>query len=147
MADFVKKFERAITMVLIGMIAVVILLSVADLGWVLFDDVISPPLALLGSNELLDVFGMFLLVLVGIELLETLDVYIRRREMRAEVILVAAMIALARKVITLDVKVVPGVTLVGMAALIAALALAYSLLRRIHDRDTRERSPGAPEKT
>ena len=60
------------TWLLIGMMAGVVVLAVADLAWVLVEGVISPPVVLLDVDELLDLFGMFLLVLIGIELLETL---------------------------------------------------------------------------
>ena len=137
-----KKFERVMTTVLIGMMAVVVVLSVVDLGWVLIKDIISPPVVLLDVDELLDIFGVFLLVLIGIELLETLKAYVREREIRAEVIILVAMIALARKIITLDVKTVPSVSLLGIAGIIVALAIAYYLIRLTHNRAGR--SPRAP---
>jgi hypothetical protein len=62
-----------------NMMAVVVVLSVVDLAWVLIKDIISPPLALLDVDELLDIFGVFLSVLIGIELLETLKT-LRARE-------------------------------------------------------------------
>ncbi len=134
MVDYVKKFERVVTSTLIGMMAVVIVLAVADLTWVLVKDIISPPVVLLDLDELLDLFGMFLLVLIGIELLETLKAYVRERELRAEVIILVAIIALARKIVTLDVKDVPSVSLLGIAAIIVALGIAYYLIRLTHHR-------------
>jgi len=130
--DYVKTFERLITTVLIVMMALVVVLAIVDLAWVLIKDIISPPLVLLDVDELLDVFGVFLLVLIGIELLETLRAYVRERVIRAEVIILVATIALARKIITLDVKAVPSVSLLGMAAIIVALGVSYYLIRRTH---------------
>jgi uncharacterized membrane protein (DUF373 family) len=145
MVDYVKKFERVMTTLLLTMMAVVVVLAVADLAWLLITDIISPPLVLLDVDELLDVFGAFLLVLVGIELLETLKAYAREREIRAEVILLVAMIALARKIITLDVEAVSSVSLLGIAAIIVALGIAYYLIRQTHVRATR--SPRAQDDT
>lgn len=139
MVDYVKKFERVMTTVLMGLMAIVVVLAIADLGWVLIKDIISPPLVLLDVDELLDVFGMFLLVLIGIELLETLKAYVREREVRAEVIILVAMIALARKIITLDLKAVPSVSLLGIAAIIVGLGITYYLVRRMRSR------PGSPQ--
>jgi len=128
-----------------AVLAFVVVLSVVDLAWVLIKDIISPPLVLLDVDELLDIFGVFLLVLIGIELLETLKAYVREREIRAEVIILVAMIALARKIVTLDVKAVPSVSLLGIAAIIVALAIAYYIIRQTHSRATR--SPRASEDT
>lgn len=137
MPEYVKKFEHVMTTLLIVMMAVVVALSIADLGWVLVKDLLSPPVVLLDVDELLEVFGMFLLVLIGIELLETLKTYVRESEVRAEVIMLVAMIALARKIITLDVKDVPSASLLGIAAIFAALGITYYLIRRSHDRGAR----------
>ena len=54
-------------------------------------------------NELLNIFGIFLLVLVGIELVYTLKTYLTENALHVEVVLMAALIAIGRKVIILDV--------------------------------------------
>jgi uncharacterized membrane protein (DUF373 family) len=90
--DFVSKFERVVTTVLVGMMALVVALATIELGWVLVQDIMSPPAVILEVHELLDVFGVFLLVLIGIELLETLKGFVREREIRAEIIILVALI-------------------------------------------------------
>ena len=134
MVDYVGKFERVVTVVLRMMLVVVVALSIADLAWVLVRDMLTPPFALLDVEELLDVFGLFLLVLIGVELLETLKVYVRDREIRSEAIIAVALIALARKIVTLEVKAVSGVSLLGIAALMVALGVTYYLIRHTHGR-------------
>lgn len=132
MLELLKKFEHVVTGVLMAMMVVVVTLSVVDLGWLLAKDIMSPPIALLDENELLDLFGFFLLVLIGIELLETLKAYVREKQFRAEVIMLVAMIAISRKIIILDVRGLPAMTLVGISALIIALGVTYFLMRRSH---------------
>lgn len=129
-----KKFEHLVTLVLMVMMVVVVTLSVADLGWLLIKDIISPPIGLLDVDELLDLFGFFLLVLIGIELLETLKAYVREKEFRAEVIMLVALIALSRKIIILDFEGIAGLSLLGIAALIVALGITYYLMRQSHNR-------------
>ena len=140
--DYIKTFERVTTTVLIVMMALVVALSVADLAWLLIKDILSPPLVLLDINELVDIFGMFLLVLIGIELLETFMAFAREREVHTEVIILVAMIALARKIITLDVNAVPSVSLLGIAAIVLALGVTYYIVRQTR---SRARSPHALE--
>jgi uncharacterized membrane protein (DUF373 family) len=134
MVDYVRKFERAMTAILIVMMALVVVESVGGLVWTLFRDVIASP-PILGVNDLLDVFGEFLLVLIGLELLETLKAYARETIIRAEVILLVAMIALSRKIITLELKYTTPAQLLGIAALLIALAVAYFLIRRTRKRE------------
>jgi len=102
--------------------------STVDLGWIIIKDIITPPIFLLDVNELLDVFGMFLLVLIGVELLETVKMYLSQKKIHVEVVFVVAMIAIARKVIILDIKEVPSLTLIGIGAIIVALSAGYYLL-------------------
>ena len=143
LVDHVKRFEHVVTRVLIVMMGFVIVLAVIDLVWILIKDLLSPPFALLDIGELLDVFGLFLLVLIGIELLETLKAYVRERVIRAEVVILVAVIALARKIVTLDVKDVSSASLAGIAAIFIALGLTYFLIRRNHDRGEARPAEGA----
>ncbi len=83
---------------------------------------------LLEIGELLEIFGMFLLVLIGVELLETVKMYFTQKTVHVEVVLTVALIAIARKVIILDIKKVPSLTLIGIAAIIVALSAGYYLL-------------------
>ena len=130
MLDLLKKFEKAITGTLVAMMAVVVLLATIELGWIIIKDIITPPVMLLDINELLEIFGLFLLVLIGVELLETIKAYLKENVVHIEVVMTVAMIAIARKVIILDVKDLPALTLVGIAAIIVALAAAKYYYRR-----------------
>jgi uncharacterized membrane protein (DUF373 family) len=130
MLELLKKFEKAVTGTLVVLMAVVVLLATIELGWIIVQDIITPPVFLLEIDELLDIFGLFLLVLIGVELLETIKAYLKDNVVHFEVVLTVAMIAIARKVITLDVKDLPAMTLVGIAAIIVALAAAKYFFRR-----------------
>ena len=124
MLDMLKKFEKLITVTLVFLMAIVVLLATIELGWIIVKDIITPPVFLLEIEELLEIFGLFLLVLIGVELLETIKAYIKDNVVHIDVVLTVAMIAIARKVIILDVKELPSMTLVGIAAIIVALAAA-----------------------
>ena len=130
MLDMLKKFEKAVTTTLVVLMAIVVLLATVELGWIIVQDIITPPVFLLEISELLDIFGLFLLVLIGVELLETIKAYLKENVVHFEVVLTVAMIAIARKVITLDVKELPSMTLVGIAAIIVALAAAKYFFRK-----------------
>lgn len=126
-----KKFEKVIAFALIAMMALVLTLSTVELGWIIIKDIVTPPVFLLEIDELLEIFGLFMLVLIGIELLETIaKTYLEEGVIRVEVVIVVAIIAIARKVIILDVKELSSLTLIGMATVIIALAGGYFLLKR-----------------
>lgn len=125
MIQYLKQFERFIVAALILMMAVVILLSVGELAWILVQDVMSPPVLILDIDELLELFGLFLLVLIGLELLETIKNYYTEGKIELTVIFTVALIALARKIIILEPDKYDPVTLVGLGIMILALVCGY----------------------
>ena len=130
MLDYVKKFEQIIIRLLIVMMTTVVFLSTIELGWIIVKDIITPPVVLLEIEELLEIFGIFLLVLIGIELLEMIKVYLLDNVVHVEVVFMVAIIAIGRKVVVLDVKDLPSLTLIGISAIILALSLGYYLVKR-----------------
>jgi uncharacterized membrane protein (DUF373 family) len=130
MQTFLKKFEHVIVLSLITMMVIVVVLTTAELGWIIIRDIITPPIIMLEIDELLEIFGFFLLVLIGIELLETIKAYLMTNVVHVEIVLEVALIAIARKVIILDISRYESMTLVGVAALISAVALAFFVIKR-----------------
>jgi len=124
-------FKRFLVIVITFMMGAVLLLATIDLGYTLYVDIVDqPPYFLLSVKEILELFGIFLLVLIGIELFETLEIYIKENVVHIEVVLTVALIALARKVIILDVKKLSSTTVLGIAALILALSVGYYLIKK-----------------
>ncbi len=114
MVPLIKRFERFIIMSLVVMMVVVVLLSTLELGWFIIKDIITPPVFFLEIDELLDIFGVFMLVLIGIELLDTISkTYMNESTDHTQIVMAVAIIAIARKVIILDVKRVVGFDLGG----------------------------------
>lgn len=130
MLIFLKKFERAIVTALIVMMELTILLATIELAWLIIKDIITPPVLLLEIHELLDIFGLFLLVLLGIELISTLKTYLTENEIHVEVVFAVALIAIGRKVIILDVKELSSLSLIGIASIIISLSVGYFLVKR-----------------
>ena len=127
---YLEKIEKVIVLTLLMMMVAVVLLSTIELGWLIIKDISTPPIFFLEIDELLDIFGMFLLVLIGVELLETVKMYLENKTVHVEVVFIVAMIAIARKVIILDVKELSSLTLIGIGVIIFALSAGYYLVRR-----------------
>ncbi len=131
MFDILKKYEKIMIQSLMVMMAIVLGLATIDLGWLIIKDITKPPYLLLSVEQLLEIFGLFMLVIIGIELLETImKTYITQDLPHYEVVLSVAIIAIARKVIILDVKELDAMTLIGIAAIAAALTFGYFLMKR-----------------
>jgi uncharacterized membrane protein (DUF373 family) len=124
------KIQQLTVLALAGMLVLVVMLSTVHLGIVIGEEIWKPPRFLIPVQGLLDIFGYFLLVLIGVELLETLKAYIKKDVIHVRVVLEVALIAMARKVIIEEPNTVPSSTLFGIAALILALSVAFYFERQ-----------------
>lgn len=138
--DKISLVKRIIVASLVVMMTLVLLFATIDLGWILARDLfINEPVFLLSVNDLMELFGLFLLVLIGIELLDTVvRTFLMEKTIHVEIVVSVGIIAIARKIIILEPKDLPALTLIGMAATIFSLCAGYYLLRK-------SRSPNGTE--
>ena len=125
MEKFLRVFEHHIVTVLLGMMVIVVALGTIELGVIIYEQMMLPPMFLLDINEMLTVFGFFFMILIGLELIETIKVYL------SEEVIPVAIIAVTRKVIILDVKELDPLTLIGMAAIIVSLSVGYFFVKKV----------------
>lgn len=126
----VSAIERLVLYSLSAMMIVVVAVSTAELGWLLLKDLFSPPIGFVTIDELLELFAFFLLILIGLELLETVRAYFKSRVVHVEAVIEVALIALARKAIVLDFEKYSSATILSLAALVLALGGAIYLQRK-----------------
>lgn len=134
-------FEKTIVIALMALLMLIVLWST----WLMVEYFLTglylgvtgnprPPHAIQAFVEhagiLRSVFGAFLLVLIGIELLKTIVAYLDHHEFHVEVVFTVAMIAIARHAVDLDLESTSPLLLVGMGTIVFALAASYYLYRR-----------------
>ncbi|HSO81810.1 phosphate-starvation-inducible PsiE family protein [Thiocapsa sp.] len=127
-------FEKALAAVLLFLISVVAVIAVVELCFVLYKDITSQQgLFLLDLSELFEVFGMFLIVLIAIELMASVYMYMTDKSVHVEIMLLIAITALTRKVVVLDLesKGDPALYMLGLAALLGTLVGGYYLVKRL----------------
>ena len=137
LAALITKIQAVTVAAIMILLTVVVVLSTAHLGWMIAEEIWKPPRFLIPVQGLLDIFGYFLLVLIGVELLETLKTYLNRDIPNIGVVIEVALIAMARKVITEEPEAVPPLTQLGIAALILVLAIAFYVERQARNSRTR----------
>ena len=81
-----RTFEKMIIVVLLGLMMLTVLVSTVELAIILFEQLMKPPVFLLNKEDMLEVFGFFLMVLIGLELLETIKAYLEEDRVHAEVV-------------------------------------------------------------
>lgn len=141
MLDIAKKIESGIVTVLLALMLITVIISTIELAIIMYNELMSPPKYMFGLQDVLEVLGFFLMVLIALELLETIKAYLEHK-FHLEVVVVVAMIAIARKIIIIDYKEISPETLYGMAAVILALSVGYYLVKRARDSNpTDEKKP------
>lgn len=114
--------------VLAVLMTVVIILSVADVAWVLYNRLLTPPVGLLSVNDILATFGTFMATLIAIEIFVNIVLYLRDDVLHVKLVLATALMAIARKVIVLDYKTIEPEYVWATAAIIFALSIGYWLV-------------------
>jgi len=118
------------------LLMIVVVVSTLHLGLLIAEELWKPPRFLIPVHGLLEIFGYFLLVLIGVELLETLKMYLRKDVIHVRVVIEVALIAMARKVITEEPDAVSSLTLFGIAALILVLGITFYFERQGREKET-----------
>jgi uncharacterized membrane protein (DUF373 family) len=126
-------FEQSVLVAAQILLMAVILAMVIQL-WLMFSsDLVERVSSIETVPELMKsvqtAFSGVLLIILGLELMETLRVYFKSHRIRLETILAVAIIAVGRHVINLDVEHMAGTSLIGVAAVVLALAGGYFLVR------------------
>jgi uncharacterized membrane protein (DUF373 family) len=133
---FMSKFEIAVVTTLELLTVMTIVVGTLKLFIIFVDSMPAQSREIESANALLPVlqnaYGGVLMVLLGLELLQTLKAYFREHQLQIEVILVVAMIAIGRHIIQIDIAHMPGAQLAGLALLIASLAASYFLVKKAH---------------
>lgn len=117
--------------VLAVLMVVVIVMGVIDVGWTLYQRLISPPQFILTISDMLATFGAFMAVLIAIEIFINITVYLRDDVIHVKIVMATALMAIARKVIILDIDTVGPTYVFAIAAVVLAMSIGYWLIQRL----------------
>ena len=129
---FLKLLHRAIRVaikVLALLMVLVIFLSIVDVVYVLYLKLSSPPYFLLNVEDILQTFGAFMVVLIAVEIFTNIRLYLGSNILPVELVIATALMAVARKIIVLDLKLVTSEQIVGLALVTLALGVSYWLVK------------------
>lgn len=133
--NIVESIEKVIIVVLlVSLLIVVIYTGIVFLG-LLFGGILEGlENSFSRDNNILQhlhgVFGGFLSVLIGIELLHTIKMYLKEDVVHVEIVLLVALIGISRHVIDLDIAHLEPLKLFGISALIIVLSGGYFLIKK-----------------
>jgi uncharacterized membrane protein (DUF373 family) len=112
----------------------VIVMGVVDVGWTLYQKLSTPPLLILTISDVLATFGAFMAVLIAIEIFINITVYLRDDVIHVKIVMATALMAIARKVIILDIETVTAAEIFGIATVLLAASVGYWLIHQLGDK-------------
>jgi len=124
-----ERFEQVVSRVIMLFIEMVIVYSLVLVGVELVKDFMASP-DFLGAELLQDVFGSLLTVLILLEFNHSIATSLTNRSgiLQARVVVLIAILVVARKIILLDFKTATLENLAGVAGMALALGVLYWLL-------------------
>lgn len=114
----------------------VIVWGVLDVVFVLYNRLVEPPFMLLQISDILTTFGAFMAVLIAIEIFVNITVYLRDDVIHVKIVMATALMAIARKVIILDIEKTTPEVVYAIAAAVLAMSVGYYLVV-VKDKDNR----------
>ncbi|WP_299273916.1 phosphate-starvation-inducible PsiE family protein [uncultured Psychroserpens sp.] len=134
MIKIVERIERVIILTLLFSLLAVVLYATIVFISLLFGGIIVQFQDSFSQNNILThlhkIFGGFMLVLIGVELVHTVKMYLKEDVVHVEIVLLVALIGISRHVIDLDFKHLAPLTLIGISSLIIVLSSGYYLIKK-----------------
>jgi uncharacterized membrane protein (DUF373 family) len=111
-------------------ISALLVLAFIDIVYEIIEMVATAENLIIDANDLMGLFSLFLILLIGLELIETVKAYLKEDIVHVEFIILVAIIALARKAILWDFDKYKTTELLALSAMILGLGLTYFLIKR-----------------
>jgi uncharacterized membrane protein (DUF373 family) len=137
MIRILEKVRRYISIALLGLMAIVVVSATLEVAYEMAINLFKAPGFFLGVQDLFGLFGLFMMVLIGLELMTSIQMYLDHNSIHAELMLLVAITAITRKIVVLDATHIDPMIMFGIGAVVIALALGYYLVRR-SSAETRE---------
>jgi len=132
--SYYQRFESAVAVALTFVIGFIILVALYRLASTVVVGMLSGILDPLDQKVFQNVFGEIMTLLIALEFNHTLQYVVKREQsiIQTKVVLLIALLAIARKFVILDLHEVGPAEMLGLAAVALALGVTYWLIR---DRD------------
>jgi uncharacterized membrane protein (DUF373 family) len=129
--SYYQRFESAVALMLTAIISLIILVALYRLAAAVITGLLFGMLDPLDYEVFQSVFGEILTLLIALEFNHTLQYVVAREQsiIQTKVVLLIALLALARKFIILDIKDTGAAFLLGLTAVTLALGVTYWLIR------------------
>jgi uncharacterized membrane protein (DUF373 family) len=121
----IEHIEVIVSKILSIFMVIVILVAIVDLGTYIVKEVFTTPYGAINTT-LFKVFGLFLNILIALEILENITAYLKRHVFQVELVIVTSLIAVEK---------VTGLDIIGLGTAVLALSISYLIIRSSNSRN------------
>ena len=133
--ETIESIESVVSKLLsIGMLLVTFL-ALAQLSYGIIEKILittERPSNASFNTTLFELFGLFLNVLIALEILENITAYLRKHVVQVELVIVTSLIAVARKIIIFDLEKKSSSDLIALAVAVFSLSMGYAVIHYTH---------------
>ena len=129
---FLHRTIKFAVKILAVLMVFVIFFGVVDVVYVMYQNLMAPPIMLLSISDIFKTFAAFLAVLIAIEIYQNIVLYLRTDVIPLKLVIATALMAIARKVIIVDYETVSPMEIFSTAAAVLALGITYYLVGLHH---------------
>jgi uncharacterized membrane protein (DUF373 family) len=109
--------------------SIILVVATVDLGVYILKNLIQQNIDKFSLDNLGELFGIFLVILIGVELLQAVKAFLQEEIVHVEIVVLVAIIAIARKVIVWEFKDLSAMDTIGLSAMMLVLAITYFLIK------------------
>jgi uncharacterized membrane protein (DUF373 family) len=132
---FLSKLEIVVAKFLSLLMVIVSLFAVYDLCLFLFQLLLTytvNPDTSLTKERLFGAFGLFLNVLIALEIIENITVYLKEHHVQYELVVATSLIAVSRKIIIFDLEKKEAFDLIALSVAVLALSISYLIIKSLN---------------
>jgi len=128
-SKIIFSINKNIIRILVVIMTLSLILGSLHFIYLVYEKIFTEPVLLIDVSLLFEIFNLVLIIAVGYELIKSLIIIISSDTIPTIPIIQIAIIAVANKIITLDIKHTEANMIIGLAVLIGALGLTHFLLK------------------
>ena len=126
--SYLHKTIKIAIRVLAILMVLLIISGVVDVVYVYYLNLMAPPAFLLEIDDIFHTFASFLVVLIAIEIFQNIVVYLRTDVIPIQLVLATALMAIARKIIVIDIKALSPMHIFALGFAVLSLGVVYYLI-------------------
>lgn len=121
--------EKYIAIALLALMTLVVVSGAVEVGYEIVTGLLEPPGFFVGVTELVEIFGLFMMVLIGLELMTSIQMYLKDHAIHAEMMFLVALTAVTRKIVIFNSTKADPMQVFGVGFLVISLSAGYYLVK------------------